>query len=252
MDPKRLCEVGSSVSAWDEHAGTDETSVMLAFVGKASASSSASLLGSASHGTLSGITGGGACSSSVFVAGDGGAGGRGELDAEGDAGVSTGAAASLDSRDVMNDEREPSVLGRASLAPNRIDLNLWFRLRNDRCVLWSDTRLGEASDAPLGRRGSAPAALLSADEVAAPALRCPSPPIARLSRVSRLGMQIGWLSWERRFSAGASQGGQGVPGASRACCLHAIIDGRLSSLALVGRGESCAPFAGAAAAGGGR
>ena len=248
MDPQRLCEGGSSVSAWDEHVGADETSVMLAFVGTTSASSSVSFFGSASHGTLSGITGGGACSSSAAFAGDG----RGELDAEGGAGVSTGAAASLDSRDVMNDERESSVLGRASLAPNRIDLNLWFRLRNDRCVLWSDTRLGEASDAPLGRRGSAPAALLSADEVAAPAPGCPSPPIARLSRVSRPGMQIGWLSWERRFSAGASQGGQGVPGASRACCLHAIIDGRLSSLALVGRGESCAPFAGAAAAGGGR
>ena len=247
MDPKRLWEVGSSVSTCDEHVGADETSVMLAFVGTTSASSSVSFFGSASHGTLSGITGGGACSSSAAFAGDG----RGELDAEGGAGVSTGAATSLDARDAMNDEREPSVLGRAPLAPKRIDLTLWFRLRIDRCVLCSDTRLGDASDAPIARRGSAPAALLSADDVAAPAPGCPSPPIARLSRVSRLGMQIGWPSWERRFSAGAYQGGQGVPGASRACCLHAIIDGRLSSLALVGRGESCAPFAGAPAAAGG-
>lgn len=209
MDPKRLWEVGSSVSTCSSLVGTDETSVMLACVGTTSASSSVSFFGSASHGTLSGITGGGACSSSAAFAGDGG--GRGELDAEGGAGVSTGAAASLDARDAMNDEREPSVLGRAPLAPKRIDLTLWFRLRNDRCVLCSDTRLGDVSDAPIGRRGSAPAALLSADDVAAPAPGCPSPPIARLSRVSRLGIQSGWPSLGRRLSAGASHGGQDAP-----------------------------------------
>ena len=209
MDPKKLWEVGSSVSTCSSLVGTDETSVMLACVGTTSASSSVSFFGSASHGTLSGITGGGACSSSAAFAGDGG--GRGELDAEGGAGVSTGAAASLDARDAMNDEREPSVLGRAPLAPKRIDLTLWFRLRNERCVLCSDTRLGEASDAPIGRRGSAPAALLSADDVAAPAPGCPSPPIARLSRVSRLGIQSGWPSLGRRLSAGASHGGQDAP-----------------------------------------
>ena len=209
MDPKKLWEVGSSVSTCSSLVGTDETSVMLACVGTTSASSSVSFFGSASHGTLSGITGGGACSSSAAFAGDGG--GRGELDAEGGAGVSTGAATSLDARDAMNDEREPSVLGRAPLAPKRIDLTLWFRLRNERCVLCSDTRLGEASDAPIGRRGSAPAALLSADDVAAPAPGCPSPPIARLSRVSRLGIQSGWPSLGRRLSAGASHGGQDAP-----------------------------------------
>ena len=85
MDPKRLWEVGSSVSTCDEHVGADETSVMLAFVGTTSASSSVSFFGSASHGTLSGITGGGACSSSAAFAGDG----RGELDAEGGAGATT-------------------------------------------------------------------------------------------------------------------------------------------------------------------
>ena len=83
MDPKRLWEVGSSVSTCDEHVGADETSVMLAFVGTTSASSSVSFFGSASHGTLSGITGGGACSSSAAFAGDG----RDELDAEGGAGA---------------------------------------------------------------------------------------------------------------------------------------------------------------------